>query len=191
MGYEKFVKNIFPFIGNQYTNVEENNDKSYQIVVTLDELKNAYSLSNTGAIIDFKKNRLVWQNEVKEQTDVLNKLMIMLSGTPEDLDDVALALPISLDPYLIYMAEDLELESESISVLFDKDTPYTFYNIEKPGDTIQVTNELLGVESIKITGLGTDGTDGFVISYKASGGNPEPAPQPEPEPEPEPEVEEE
>lgn len=180
MGYEKFVKNIFPFIGNQYTGIEENTDKSYQIIVTLDELKNAYSISITGAIIDFKKNRLVWQNEVKEPADILNKLMIMLAKNPETLNDVGLVLPVSLEPQLIYMAADLELQEEDISVLFNKDTPYTFYNMENIEETIQVTNDLLGVESIKITGLGTDR---FVISYKASGVNPEPAPQPEPEPE--------
>lgn len=62
MGYEKFVKKIFPFIGNKYNADSENKEEPSnikQLIITLVDLNDMYKESSTGAFIDFTQNKIV------------------------------------------------------------------------------------------------------------------------------------
>ena len=57
MGYEKFVKHIFPFIGNQYREGEETEVKT-RFVITLDEIISTFEQEDKMFMLDSKKGEL-------------------------------------------------------------------------------------------------------------------------------------
>ena len=90
MGYEKFVKNIFPFIGNQYSGKPEESKINYkQLTITLSDLTDMYKESSKCAFIDFTQNKIVAERRVQEPSSLNNKLGLMFDKGVDSWEDVS------------------------------------------------------------------------------------------------------
>ena len=162
MGYEKFVKRIFPFIGNQYANIEDSGkEEEYsKIIVTLDELTKFFD----GAVIDFVKGEL--NNDIEDQALVNHKLAVGgIDENPESLESFGLLYVNDVTNNDIYSYVDLEKEISNITAIFSKEAPYVFYREGEADDLVSktITAEMLGLTYLKFERL--DDTS-FVILYK-------------------------
>lgn len=162
MGYEQFVRKIFPFVGNQYNIAdEEKKSEKKTLIVTLEELIN----KSTGCIVDFAAGKLLGREDISDPLSVLNHFMFMpLAGSPETVNDFDCVYPMSIKPQAIYVS--FEGEDRGINVLFGKETPYTFHIMnqsEGAPETLEITPDMLGLKYVKFVEL--DETQ-FAIEYE-------------------------
>ena len=188
MGYEQFVRKIFPFVGNQYNIAdEEKNNEKKTLIVTLEELIN----KSKGCVVDFAAGKLLGKEEVTDPSSILNHFMFMpINNSPETVNDFDCMYPIDQQTVYVSFEGDFETEDASIAAMFGKEAPYTFHLLttsESAPETLEITSDMLGLKYVKFIKL--DDTQ-FAIEYELGENlkpieGPEPAPQPEPEPEPE------
>ena len=90
MGYEKFVKHIFPFIGNQYRGKLEEGKINYkQLIITLSDLSDMYKENSKGALIDFTQNKLVAEKRVQDKSSLNGKLGLSFQKGIDSWKDVS------------------------------------------------------------------------------------------------------
>jgi len=163
MGYEKFVKKVFPFVGNQYNIAdEEKKSEKKTLIITLEELIN----KSKGSVVDFAAGKLLGKEEVTDPSSILNHFMIMrYTSKPEPtINDFYCVYPMSINPQAIYIS--FEGEDRGINVLFGKETPYTFHIMnesEGAPETLEITPDMLGLKYVKFIEL--DETQ-FAIEYE-------------------------
>lgn len=176
MGYEQFVRKIFPFVGNQYNIAdEEKKSEKKTLIVTLEELIN----KSKGTVVDFARGKLLGQEEVADPSSVLNHFMFMpIVNSPETVNDFDCMYLV--DPQTAYVSfeGDFETEDSSIAAIFGKEAPYTFHLLttsEGAPETLEITPDMLGLKYVKFIKL--DDTQ-FVIEYEL-GENLKPTESPE------------
>ena len=164
MGYERFVRKVFPFIGNQYNIAdEEKKSEKKTLIVTLEELINI----GDGCIVDFAAGKLLGKEEVADPSSVLNHFMFMpINSSPETVNGFDCMYPV--DPQAVYVSfeGDFETEEASIAAVFDKEAPYTFHLLttsEGAPETLEITPDMLGLKYVKFIKL--DDTQ-FAIEYE-------------------------
>ena len=98
MGYEKFVKHIFPFIGNQYNKVvEEGGDSEFN---KIDIIVGEVVVDDSICYIDFNQGKAVVVPD-EETEKALNHLIIFAKEGEESIESVGLAYLV-LDEQNIY-----------------------------------------------------------------------------------------
>ena len=162
MGYERFVRKVFPFVGNQYNIAdEEKKSEKKTLIVTLEELIN----KSKGSVVDFARGKLLGQEEVTDPSSVLNHFILKsIVGKPETINEFGCVYPMSINPQAIYVS--FEGEDRGINVLFGKETPYTFHIMgesEDAPETLEITPDMLGLKYVKFIEL--DDTQ-FAIEYE-------------------------
>ena len=141
MGYEQFVKKIFPFIGNQYGGIEEQEGKHFQgeIRVSVQQIAD-----KQGFILYFNfKNGTIEEAREEETEKFTGKLCLgftEVEGAPT-FRNIQLIYPRRLEASNIF--------AETAFNLISRDKPYilTALNGEH---TIELNGELFGLEDITL-----------------------------------------
>jgi len=179
MGYEKFVKNIFPFIGNQYSGKLEESKINYkQLIITLDDLTAMYKENSKGAFIDFTQNKLVAEKRVQDKSSLNGKLGLSFQKGIDSWKDVSVIYINDIVKVSIYHFVDMDKKDESIEALFGKDTPFTFYMRSETIEEKDITSDMLGLKYIKFEKIDNST---FAINYILGDVPPSPIPEGEPE----------
>ena len=144
MGYEKFVKKVFPFIGKQYRTDEELKTIAGTITISVDEL--AALPDNKVAVFNFETSSL-------DIIDVSDEDLNKLNGK------LALSLMDSEAEYLINHVMLIYVEDMNKSLLYFigledaatiHETPFPMSTISGEGETITFEANLVGVDSITV-----------------------------------------
>ena len=158
MGYEKFVKHIFPFIGNQYREGEETEVKT-RFVITLDEIISTFEQEDKMFMLDSKKGELVkaesdFEEYVKDKEKVVGLEnchlgFSFMEGAANTIDDVA----------CLYIKDMSDIENSDVGFcrvedLVEHQLPIEFTNLkddESGPEFITVTTEDLELKEIKFS----------------------------------------
>ncbi len=141
MGYEKFVKKIFPFIGNQYNDVEEREKKHFQgeIRVSAQQIEEKQGIV---LYVNFK-NGTIGELSEQEPAKLVGKLCLGLTEAEEthSFRNIQLFYPKTLESSNIF--------TDTASNLIFRDKPYILTSLEGE-HTMELKGELFGLEDITL-----------------------------------------
>ena len=152
MGYEKFVKHIFPFIGNKYDNENESKTPS-KFVLTLDEIITTLEQEDKIFMFNSKNGELLKvPAEIGEGIPGLESCHLafsLMEGAANTIGDVA----------CLYVKDMSDIENTdaglcTVEDLVEHQLPMEFQNLnagESGAEFITVTTEDLELKEIKFS----------------------------------------
>jgi len=142
MGYGKFVRKIFPFIGNQYQGIEETEEKHFQgeIRVSLKEIQDA---RENALYFDFKKG-VIGSISRSEMNKLVGKLCLNVTEAEDE--------PSFRNIQLIYvkgLSQDKLFGMEASRLIFNG-KPYILKSLDDIETPLELNGALVGLEDITL-----------------------------------------
>lgn len=143
MGYERFVRKVFPFIGNQYQGIEGTEEKHFQgeIRVSLKEIQDA--AGENALYFDFKKG-VIGSISRSEMNKLVGKLCLNVTEAEDE--------PSFRNIELIYvkgLSQDKLFGMEASRLIFHG-KPYILKSLDDTETPLELNGALVGLEDITL-----------------------------------------